>query len=164
METSDHQPMVATSGFSVLRFDSLEDAAFYHSWLRTEDATSQLMRWNSGSAYPAIDEDVPLYILVPEFESTLRESLGRQLLNAHFAIWISAKLTMAAKFIVEALIDGQFDENLLILAQDGLQTGNDSLDRSILNRLKTDGVDGKGQSLFADLDQLYRLLEQAKNS
>ncbi|MSJ71615.1 restriction endonuclease subunit S, partial [Escherichia coli] len=65
-----HSEMVATSGFSVLRFSSLTQAAFYHAWLRTDDATAQLMRWNSGSAYPAIDDDVPLNIIIPDFEKT----------------------------------------------------------------------------------------------
>jgi len=41
-----------------------------------------------------------------------------------------------------------------------LQAGNDTVDRNILARLKTDGLDGKGQPLFADLDQLYALLAQ----
>jgi len=52
--------------------------------------------------------------------------------------------------------------SLHIAAQVQLQSGNDSLDRSILSRLKTDGVDGTGQPLFADLDQLYCLLAQAQ--
>lgn len=164
IEDAQDKPMIATSGFSVLRFETLADAAFYHSWLRTEDATSQLMRWNSGSAYPAIDEDVPLHILVPEFEASLREMLGQALLDTHFALWFSKKLTNAAKFLVEALIEGQLTEADLIIAEQALQAGNNQLDRQILNRLKTDGVDGQGQALFSDLDQLYSLLEQASQS
>lgn len=164
IEDVEEQPMVATSGFSVLRFSSLKEAAFYHAWLRTDDATSQLMRWNSGSTYPAIDEDVPLYIWVPEFDPTLRESLGKDLLDAHFALWLSSKLTVAAKLLVEVLIEGQLDESLLIAAQDGQQAGNDSLDRGILTRLKTDGVDGQGQPLFPDIDQLYDLLSQTEQA
>jgi len=47
-------------------------------------------------------------------------------------------------------------------AQDQLQAGNDSLDRSLLSRLKTDGLNGKGQPLFADLDPLYSLLKDTR--
>jgi type I restriction enzyme S subunit len=161
IEDAQDKPMIATSGFSILRFETLADAAFYHSWLRTEDATSQLMRWNSGSAYPAIDEDVPLYILVPEFEASLRERLGQALLDAHFAFWFSSKLTNVAKWLVEAVIENQLSEAELIAAEQALQAGNDQPDRRILNRLKSDGVDGQGQALFSDLDQLYSLLQQA---
>lgn len=162
IEDAHEAPMVATSGFSVLQFESLVDAAFYHAWLRTDDATSQLMRWNSGSAYPAIDEDVPLHILVPEFDASLRERLGKILLDTHFALWHSAKLTNAAKLIVEALIEGPLTEAELIAAEQALQGGNDQLDRRILNRLKNDGIDGLGPTLFSDLDDLYRLLAQAE--
>ncbi len=155
-------PMVATSGFSVLRFESLVEAAFYHAWLRTDDATSQLMRWNSGSAYPAIDEDVPLHIFVPEIDPSLSARLGQTLLDTHFALLHSAKLTNAAKLLVEALIEGQLTESDLIAAEQALQAGNDQLDRRILNRLKSDGIDGQGPALFSELDELYRLLVQAE--
>ncbi|MDH1451020.1 hypothetical protein [Aeromonas caviae] len=158
IEDAQDIPMVATSGFSVIRFESLVDAAFYHAWLRTDDATSQLMRWNSGSAYPAIDEDVPLQIFVPEFDASLRERLGQTLLDTHFALLHSAKLTNAAKLLVEDLIEGQITEAQLIAAEQALQAGNDGLDRNILGRLKTDGIDGEGAALFSDLDELYRLL------
>lgn len=162
IEDEQDIPMVATSGFSVIRFESLVDAAFYHAWLRTDDATSQLMRWNSGSAYPAIDEDVPLQIFVPEFDASLRERLGQTLLDTHFALLHSAKLTNAAKLLVEDLIKGQITEAQLIAAEQALQAGNDTLDRKILSRLKTDGIDGDGAALFSDLDELYRLLALAE--
>ena len=74
---------------------------------------------------------------------------------------VALRLTNAAKFLVEALIEGQLTEAELIAAEQALQAGNDQPDRQILNRLKTDGVDGQGQALFSDLDQLYSLLEQA---
>lgn len=162
IEDTQNIPMVATSGFSVLRFESLIDAAFYHAWLRTDDATSQLMRWNSGSAYPAIDEDVPLQIFVPEFDASLRARLGQILLDTHFALLHCAKLTNGAQLLIEALIEGQLTEAELIAAEQALQVGNDQLDRRILNRLKTDGIDGQGPALFSDLDELYRLLAQAE--
>lgn len=162
IEDSQDIPMVATSGFSVLRFASLVEAAFYHAWLRTDDATSQLMRWNSGSAYPAIDEDVPLHIFVPEFDASLRARLGQTLLDTHFALLHSAKLTDAAKLLVEALIKGQITEPELIAAEQALQAGNDEFDRRVLNQLTVDGVAGKEPALFSDLDELYRLLLQAE--
>ncbi|WP_282755553.1 hypothetical protein [Desulfuromonas thiophila] len=74
----------------------------------------------------------------------------------------SKHLTTVAKLLVEALIEGQLTEAELIAAEQALQAGNDQLDRRILNRLKTDGVDGEGPALFGDLDELYRLLTQAE--
>lgn len=155
------QPMVATSGFSVLRFQSLEEAAFYHCWLRTEDATSQLLRWNSGSAYPAIDEDVPFSLLVPDFEKASIDLLGKRLLDAQYALWLSAKLTEAAKLLIEALIEGRIDEPALIAAQRELDEGNETDDYRVLSQLHLTRLDGKSEPLFEDFGLLYDLLKQA---
>lgn len=155
--------MVATSGFSVLRFEKAEIAAFYHFWLKSDDATSQLMRWNSGSAYPAIDDDVPLNILVPKFEQHLIDEWGTKLLFAQLSYIYAQKLVGYAKFIVEALIEDVITEEELIQAQNALEQGDKSLDRAILSQMTEDGYAVAGSKpLFADLDEFYDLLEQAK--
>lgn len=157
-----HSEMVATSGFSVLRFSSLTQAAFYHAWLRTDDATAQLMRWNSGSAYPAIDDDVPLNIIIPDFEKTFVDDWGQKLLDAHFAYVYAKMLTEAAKTLVEALIEGQLTERQLIQAQQALEDGDNSLDQAILSKLSAEGYAIEGATpLFSDVDELYSLLEEA---
>jgi type I restriction enzyme S subunit len=155
--------MVATSGFSVLRFEKPEVAAFYHFWLRSDDATSQLMRWNSGSAYPAIDEDVPLNILVPKFEQHLIDEWGKKLLFAQLSYIYAQKLVGFTKFIVEALIEGEITEDHLIRAQNALEQRDNTLDRTILSQMTEEGYAVAGsKQLFADLDEFYELLEQAK--
>lgn len=154
--------MVATSGFSVLRFSSLKEAAFYHAWLRTDDATSQLMRWNSGSAYPAIDDNVPLNIIVPEFDKDFIDEWGQKLLDAQFAYVYAKQLTNAAKTLVEALIEGQLTEEQLIQAQQALEDGDNTLDKAILSKLSSEGYAVEGATpLFSDIDELYRLLASA---
>jgi len=70
-------------------------------------------------------------------------------------------LIRASKSIVEALIGGQLTEQQLTDAQKALGANDNSLDRDILSRLKTDGIDGEGEPLFPDLDQLYEVLEKA---
>ena len=154
--------MVATSGFSVLRFSSLKEAAFYHAWLRTDDATSQLMRWNSGSAYPAIDDNVPLNIIVPEFDKDFIDEWGQKLLDAQFAYVYAKQLTNAAKTLVEALIEGQLTEEQLIQAQQALEDGDNTLDKAILSKLSSEGYAVEGATpLFSDIDELYSLLASA---
>jgi type I restriction enzyme, S subunit len=157
-------PMVATSGFSVLRFSSLEDAALFNEWLRTDDATNQLMRWNSGSAYPAIDDDVPLNMFVPDFDSDFSKYWGERLLSSHYGLLFSKKLMPAAKLLVEALIEGKLTEQQIIHAQQALNVGDNSQDRDILSRLTTQGFEADGEPLFPDLDQLYDLLEKSQLS
>ncbi|MCE2570545.1 hypothetical protein [Motilimonas eburnea] len=155
-------PIVATSGFSVLRFSSLEKAAFFHAWLRGDDATHQLMRWNSGSAYPAIDDDVPLNILIPEFGEAFVSEWGEKLLSSHLASTASKQLVISAKLLVEALIEGAVTEQQLIDAQVALDADDSSLDREVLARLAINVLDGDGDKLFPDLDQLYDLLTQSQ--
>lgn len=155
-------PMVATSGFSVLRFASLEKAAFFHAWLRGDDATHQLMRWNSGSAYPAIDDDVPLNILIPEFGEPFVSEWGEKLLATHLASTAAKQLVLSAKLLVEALIEGAVTEQQLIDAQVALDADDGSLDYDVLDRLTTNGLDGDGDKLFPDIDRLYDLLTQSQ--
>lgn len=162
IENANDVEMVATSGFSVLRFSSLKEAAFYHAWLRTDDATSQLMRWNSGSAYPAIDDNVPLNIIVPEFDKDFIDEWGQKLLDAQFAYVYAKQLTSAAKTLVEALIEGQLTEEQLIQAQQALDDGDNTLDKAILSKLSSEGYAVEGATpLFSDIDELYRLLASA---
>ena len=162
-DSNSETEMVATSGFSVLRFSTIQEAAFYHAWLRTDDSTAQLMRWNSGSAYPAIDDDVPLNIIVPEFEKPFIDEWGQKLLNAQYAYSKAKDLINIAKILVESLIEGQLTEEKIILAQQALEDGDDSLDREILSQLSQEGYAVEGATpLFNDLDDLYQLLEASE--
>ena len=149
---------VATSGFTVLRFPDLETAVLFHTWLRSDDATQQLLRWNTGSAYPAIDENVPLVIKAPNFEDEFRKTWGPRLANGFKAMLAARCLNEAAKLLVEALIDGKLLETDLEHARLELDTGNRATDRSILNRLAKSGMDESGDKLFPELSDLYDLL------
>lgn len=137
----------------------------YSGWylygvLKSELALKQLRPLATGATHPRIDQyDVrDLVVLVSEDQ----EILGQLLETAQSAYFLASELTAAAKFLVEALIEGRLTEAELISAEQALQAGNDQLDRCILNRLKTNGVDGQGPALFADLDELYNLLKQAE--
>ena len=93
--------LVASTGFSILRFDSPEEAVFYHGWLRSDEAAFQLLRWNSGGTYPAIDHEVPGGILVPEFSSDLVKSRGTKWKLKFLGLEMTERLTTAAKCLVE---------------------------------------------------------------
>ena len=136
---------------------------YLKAFFKTNYFQSQLERHSVGSVQRGVYLSALEQIIVPIFDDQTHEQLAVKEKLADDMFRASNSLTQAAKLIVEALIEGHLNESLLITGQDQLQTGNDNLDRSILNRLKTDGVDGKGQPLFADIDQLYSLLEQAEN-
>ena len=164
-EVGEPLPIVASSGFSVLRFRSPEEAAFYLFWLRSDAATMQLMRWDAGSSYPAIDESVPLKVLVPRYADEVVREKGARWYQSFHAQVLAEKLTTAAKLLVEALIEGKVTEAELVLAQEALERGDATADRALLRRLTRQGLDVPGQPpLFPDLDALYTLLNQTKTA
>ena len=70
---------------------------------------------------------------------------------------ISNKLTTAAKYLVEALIEGKLSETELKNAQTALQKGDTEPDKAILTKLTRKGYDIANEPpLFPDLDALYQ--------
>src|SRR5262249_45116004 len=72
------RPVVVTSGCTVLRFATRELAALYAFVLRHSAVTHQIMRWNVGTSYPALEGVLIDHILVPDFRDAKYEELGRQ--------------------------------------------------------------------------------------
>lgn len=159
-------PILPSTEVMTIRVDRNQiPASYVRAYLLTQLGNVQIQSTIRGITAHSYPGDMALLdIYVPEIAAGDHEAwfaCDEKLALAGKACEVATLLTVSAKLLVEALIEGQLDESLLIAAQEQLQTGNDSLDRSILNRLKADGVDGKGQPLFADLDPLYSLLEQA---
>lgn len=88
---------------------------------------------------------------------------GKKLLFAQLSYIYAQKLVGFTKFIVEALIEGEITEDHLIRAQNALEQRDNTLDRTILSQMTEEGYAVAGsKQLFADLDEFYELLEQAK--
>jgi len=124
----------------------------------------QVDRLAIGGTRDALDYPSVGRLLIPRYEAELEQKIGEQARSVIAAEKLSQRLTNAAKLLVEAIIEGQLSESELIAAEEALQSGNDLPDRRILNRMKSDGVDGQGQALISDLDQLYSLLKHADPS
>lgn len=141
-------------------------ASYIRAYLLTKLGYVQIqstIRGITAHSYP--DDMALLDIYVPDVADKDKEdwfACDEQLARAGKACEVATQLTNAAKLLVEALIEGQLTETELIAAEQALQAGNDQLDRRILNRLKTDNIDGQGAALFSDLDELYLLLAQAE--
>jgi len=151
--------MVASTGFAVLRFSTPEYAVFFHAFLRSDAATQQLMRWNSGATYPAIEGDVPLRVLAPTFDDMVVQQNGTRWLKKFKALDVSARLTIASTLLVESLINGQISEADLQAAQLALESGDRAPDKAILLALRS-GTAADAQPLIPDLDGLYALLDE----
>lgn len=151
----------------VIRVDrELLPASFVRSYLLTQLGFVQIqstIRGITAHSYP-IDMK-KLDIPIPSVPDSLKHDWfacdDRMALAGH-ACEVATRLTCSAKFLVEALIEGLVTEQQLICAQQALDADDNSLEREILGRLTTKGLDGDGDPLFADLDQLYDLLAQCQ--
>lgn len=156
--------LVISSHLIRLEFADEATAAAIAAFLSSPAGKILQHKISYGAVQPQIGQDELLALPIPQFVLDAKDIIFEEMLVQENSIRLSKSLTTAAKLLVEALIEGQIDKNQLITAQTQLQTGDNSLDRNILNRLKTDGLDGTGQALFPDLDHLYSLLEQAQQT
>lgn len=153
---------VISSHLIRLEFADEATAAAVAAYLNSPAGKILQHKISYGAVQPQIGQDELLALPIPQFVLDAKYEILALVTAKESAVRASKVLTTTAKLLVEALIEGQLDESLLKAAQVLLEGGNDSVDRSILNRLKTDGVDGSGQPLFVDLDELYQLLTQAQ--
>jgi type I restriction enzyme S subunit len=105
---------VATTGFAVVRPGSKTDAFFLLAVLRHPASTAQLMRCNTGSAYPAIEESVLPQIWIPGAKPGTRKSLGARELRRTTLLQTAVDLVDQAKADVEALIEGTLDVQAIL--------------------------------------------------
>jgi type I restriction enzyme S subunit len=105
---------VCSSGFSVLRAKDTATAYFLRTCMIHDAVTHQLMRWNTGATYPAIEHEVPLAVVVPRFEPDEVQRIGSDLQKSAQSFRQAAELVCQAKNDVEALIAGTLDEAALL--------------------------------------------------
>ena len=138
------------------------DSWFLYGVLKQATTLKQLNPIATGATHPRVSTSDILDLVIPWVND--RAEKGSWLEKAFHTRRIASALTTSTKFLVEALIEGKITEPQLIAAQQALETGDNTLDREILSRLKTDGLDGEGEPLFPDLDRLYDLLDQAQQA
>lgn len=136
------------------------DAYYLEFVLAHEFVQCQISSFATGVAQPHITQEWIALLNIPRIKS--ESEIASAWLQHHISLNFAKQLINAAKLLIEDLIEGQITEAQLIAAEQALQAGNDTLDRKILSRLKTDGIDGEGAALFSDLDELYRLLALAE--
>lgn len=158
---SDELPMLVNQRVGIFTAKDIRSELLTH-WLNRPEGQMQLNQWAVKTTVEHTSLSDIGRVRIPRLETDIEDSLADKLLSARRAYRYSRFLTICAKQLVEALIEGQLAETELIAAEQALQAGNDQLDRRVLNRIKVDGIDGKGPVLFSDLDELYRLLTQAE--
>ncbi len=107
---------VCSSGFSALRCSTKALAHYLRACFAQDIATDQLMRWNTGATYPAIDREVPLGILVPWPGEAIACELGAVLEEIANDFTEVQRLVDEAITDIEALVAGTIEIPLLIRA------------------------------------------------
>lgn len=158
---ADELPMLVNQRVAMLTPQKIRGELLTH-WLNRPEGQMQLNQW----AVKTTVEHTSLYdigrVLIPRLDESLENKLADELLNARLAYRNAKFLTQVAKTLVEALIEGQLNEQQLIQAQQALDDGDNSLDQTILSKLSSEGYAIEGATpLFSDIDELYRLLENA---
>ncbi|HBO5504241.1 hypothetical protein OD762_17125 [Pseudomonas aeruginosa] len=153
---------VISSHLIRLEFADEADAAAVAAYLCSPAGKVLQHKISYGAVQPQIGQDELLALPIPQFVLDAKEQILTLVTEQESAIRASKSLTTTAKYLVEALIEGQLTEAELLTAEKALQAGSDRLDRFILSRLNTDGIDGQGPALFSDLDELYYLLTLAE--
>lgn len=129
--------------------------------LNHQFVNTQVESFATGVAQPHITQEWIAQLIIPLIES--QDIVGELVRVHHRNQWFSKILISISKFLVEGLVEGSITEEALSQAQNALEQGDTSLDRAILSQMTEDGYAVAGSKpLFADLDEFYDLLEQAK--
>ena len=136
---------------------------YLYGVLKLTSTVRQLNPVSTGSTHPRVSREDVAAVLIPWIDDA--SSFGTLLQKAQFNAIHSGRLTSVAKLLVEALIEGKITEDELVDAQQALERGDQTLDRSILSRMTEDGINVAGQPrLFADLDALYAAIDEAQRT
>lgn len=135
---------------------------FVKAFFKSSYFSDQLVRHSVGTVQRGVYLSSIEHLMVPVFDDQTMNKIAREEALADAATTCSNCLIDSAKLLCEALIEGQLTEQQLIQAQRALEDGDTGLDQAILSKLSSEGFAIEGaKSLFRDLDELYRLLENA---
>ncbi len=128
-------------------------------WLNRSEGQYQLNRWAVKTTVEHTSLDDIKKILIPRINIQLENELADNILFIRRANWFGYQLTTAAKYLVEALIEGKLTETELKNAQTAYEKGDIEPDKAILAKLTRKGYDIANEpSLFPDLDALYQAI------
>jgi type I restriction enzyme, S subunit len=131
--------------------------------LQLTSTVRQLNPVSTGSTHPRVTREDILDCYVPWIDDAA--NVGLLLADAQRAYFLSDKLLVAAKLLVEALIDGTVTEQEISDAQTRVEQGDQTGDREVLGRLCEGGIDASDtRPLFVDLDGYYETLRMAEQA
>jgi len=105
---------IGSTALAVLKTPSIEEAYFLELILKHDVSTSQIMRWNTGSVYPTVTEDVFEKILIPNIQQDERKKIGKLVKLGVEYRYKSIAFLSTAKSDVESLIEGRLDTDAIM--------------------------------------------------
>ena len=133
------------------------NAGYIYGVLKLETTVRQLNPVATGATHPRIAPEDLLDVIIPWHDD--REKLGLALAGAQPRYVSARRLTIAACFLAEALIEQKITEADLIAAHT-----DPSKDRELLARLTLKGIDVLNEApLFPNLDALFELITDKEN-
>lgn len=154
---------VMSRGIAKVRSNVLPEY-YVKAFFKSDYFNLQLQRHAVGSVQRGVYISALENLIIPTFDEQIMATIAEKEHLADKVTNTLSSLTLLAKLLVEDLIEGQLTESQLVSAQQALEAGDDSLDRALLERMTAEGIDGEGDPLFDDIDQLYDLLVQAKQA
>ncbi len=145
-----------------LHLKEVYPAGYVCAAINSDFVKIQVDRAAIGGTRDALDYPSVKNLLIPVLSSDEVKDIDYNVRCIIAANQVSKVLIASARSLVELLIEGKVTENELNNAQKSLDAGDNFYDREILSRITTKGLDGEGDPLFADLDQLYDLLAQCQ--
>jgi type I restriction enzyme S subunit len=117
----------------------------------------QIASFATGMAQPHITQEWIEQLQIPR--AACEATVAALVHKHHVALAAARDLTLASRFLVEALIDGHQTESDFVEAHQGLENGDPSADRSVLRRLTRKGFEVAGvPRLFVESPTLTEIL------
>jgi len=156
---------VISSHLIKMVFENESLAAAIALFLNSKAGKILLNKISYGAVQPQIGQDELLALWVPQFIIDKQDALFKLSNLVEDLTRAANALTHSSKFLVEALIEGNMSEIKIIKAQQAVEDGDNSQDRTILSNLvDNDYLADDGKPLFTDVDRLYELIDEAEQA
>lgn len=129
------------------------DAFYIAEYLETRVGRALTLRHSFKSTRPELTKKEIEVCPIPLLPDIEMEQISNDARLKSRLVETSRILTKAATMLVESLVDGIISEDEMVEAQRALESGDCTLDRHILAKLTTNGIDvASAAKLFTDVD------------
>lgn len=141
------------------------DEGFLVAYLSSSDGSTHLQRYVSGTVQAGVNLEDLQDVRIPTPSKECQRHIGDAVRRADDYAYLSSRLCLSGRMLVELLLDRRLNEAELASAQSLLESDDQTADRAILGRLYEGGIDATDtRPLFPDLDAYYEMLQMAEQA